>query len=126
MLMKQRLKIIVSLFLSLSLFSVTSPLLTALAQEDFSNYENPTNRTTLLAENEFIGEDGKVYNSNELIKALKESGVVVEVQEANNKSIRSYSAVGELAPSIGWGALTRHRKNSNYWRWNSSWWGSCL
>lgn len=101
--MKQKLKIIVALFLSLSLFSVASPLLTVLAQEEFSNYEKPTNTATSLTNDEFIGEDGNVYNSNDLINALKESGVVVELQEVNNNiSISRYSAVGELAPYIGW------------------------
>ena len=46
MLMKQKLKIIVALFLSLSLFSVASPLLTVLAQEEFSNYENSAQAVT--------------------------------------------------------------------------------
>ena len=98
-------KKIALLFLSVTTLNALIPI-ASVSADTLDNSEQVITYDVKLAEGEFIGEDGNIYNADDLISAFENKEAIItelaNVKETNSSEIQVASfALGALAPFMG-------------------------
>ena len=91
-------------FLSVTTLNALIPI-ASVSADTLDNSEQVITYDVKLAEGEFIGEDGNIYNADDLISAFENKEAIItelaNVKETNSSEIQVASfALGALAPFI--------------------------